>query len=165
MSKAFTKEDDGPENIRLDDLPISAHPNYVTSAGLAALRERLAMRTRELEKLKSNDEGMESQMPIAVAERDIRYLNTRINQAILVDPAEQKPGIVAFGATVEVVDANNRKHVFRIVGEDEADPALGLITLYSPLAIALTGAQVGDSVAWRKPAGAVDLEVVSIRFD
>lgn len=39
MSKAFTKEDDGTENVRLDDLPQSPHPNLVTSSGLAALKK------------------------------------------------------------------------------------------------------------------------------
>lgn len=52
----------------------------------------------------------------------------------------------------------------RIVGEDEADPARGMIAPYSPLGAALLGAEQGSNVDWRKPSGVVELVIIAIRF-
>ncbi len=52
---------------------------------------------------------------------------------------------------------------FAIVGEDEADASQGRISWVSPLAAALMEARVGDTVAWPRPGGAVELTIVSIR--
>lgn len=163
MSKAFTKEDDEPRNERLDDLPQSPHPNYVTPAGFAALNDRLLARRAGLADLRKKGEGIDNWRPIAIAQRDIRFLEERIKRAIVVEPGDQPHGVVAFGAEVEVSHDDIRQ-TYRIVGEDEAEPARGLIAPFSPLALALLGARVGDTVEWRKPAGAVDLEVTAIRF-
>lgn len=164
MSKAFTKEDDGAEDIRLDDLPQSPNPNYVTPAGLAALKNRLKARKTDLSELCAKDDRFDSQRPVALAERDIRFLQGRIDRAILVDPKDQPPNLVAFGAKVEVIDENATCRTFRIVGEDESDPSQGLIAPYSPLALALIGSRVGNTVEWRKPAGTVELTIKLIRY-
>jgi transcription elongation GreA/GreB family factor len=50
------------------------------------------------------------------------------------------------------------------VGEDEADAAAGKISWVSPLARTLMGASVGDTVTWKRPAGDLELEIVSIRY-
>ncbi len=101
---------------------------------------------------------------MAVAERDIRFIEERIKRAILVDPRTQPPGVIAFGATIEVIDEDGETHIYRIVGEDEADPARGLITPFSPLARALIGAKIGDVVEWERPKGQVELKIAAIRF-
>ncbi len=165
MSKAFTKEDDGTENIHLDDLPQSPHPNLVTPSGLAALNSRLSARQLDLAKLRERTEEFDSKRAIAVAQRDIRFFEVRISRAILVDPKNHAPGIVAFGAEVEVLTEGNTHQTFRIVGEDEADPAHGLIAPFSPLGVALMGAELGSTVEWQKPTGTVDLEIVAIRYE
>lgn len=164
MSKAFTKEDDGPAGDRLEDLPQSPHPNYVTPSGLEALRQRLADRRNALAGLRTQGDGFDSRLPIAMAERDIRFLEERINRAIPVDPAQQPKDVVAFGAEVEVADETDARRRYRIVGEDEADPGNGLIAPFSPLARALIGARVGDLVEWRKPGQVEELEIIEIRF-
>lgn len=164
MSKAFTKEDDDDAVIRLDDLPQSRHPNLVTATGLAALNQRLDQRQSDLAALRGQTGDIDTRHAIAVAERDIRYLQARIGSAILVDPETQVPGVVAFGAEVDFITDDDTRHTFRIVGEDEADPARGLIAPYSPLGVALMGARTGASVEWPKPAGSVDIEVLAIRF-
>lgn len=165
MSKAFTKEDDGTENVRLDDLPQSPHPNLVTASGLAALNSRLGVRQSDLAQLRGKTEGVDTKLAIAVAQRDIRFLEARISRAILVDPKNHAPGTVAFGAEIEVITEDDCRQTFRIVGEDEADPTHGLIAPYSPLGAALMGAQLGDTVEWQKPTGIVDLEIVAIRYE
>ena len=162
MNKAFTKEDEGPQADRLDDLPQSPHPNYVTAAGLAALQQRLRDRHADLSALPRD--SLDAKLPRAMAERDIRYLEARINRAIPVDPATQDRDVAAFGACVTVVDADDQKTEWHIVGEDEADPAAHRIAPFSPLAQALLGARVGDVVDWRKPGGVVELEVTAIRY-
>jgi transcription elongation factor GreB len=99
-----------------------------------------------------------------MAERDIRFLEGRINRAIVVDPAAQDTKVIAFGACVTVVDEDDVETDWHIVGEDEADPAAHRIAPFSPLARALLGARVGDVVEWAKPGGTVDLEVTAIRY-
>jgi transcription elongation GreA/GreB family factor len=160
MSRAFVKED-GPDNEPLPDLPISPHPNYVTPRGLATLRERLAATQAELARLKARAERLD-RLPEKAAERDIRYLEARLASAIPVDPLTQPQDEVAFGARVTVAGEDGTETVYEIVGEDEADASLGRIAPQSPLARALMGAAVGDTVEWKRPAGAVTLEVVRI---
>jgi transcription elongation GreA/GreB family factor len=65
---------------------------------------------------------------------------------------------------VECVDDNDEKHKFRIVGEDEADPKQGRISWVSPLAKALNGASVGDTVTWKRPTGDLGLEIRSLKY-
>lgn len=162
MNKAFTKEDEGPQADRLDDLPQSPHPNYVTPAGLAALQQRLRDRHADLSALPRDN--LDAKVPRAMAERDIRFLEGRINRAIVVDPAAQDTKVIAFGACVTVVAEDDVETEWHIVGEDEADPPAHRIAPFSPLARALLGARVGDVVEWAKPGGTVDLEVTAIRY-
>lgn len=160
MSRAFVKEGTG-ELEPLPDLPISAHPNYVTPRGMAALRARLLARQGELAVLRARPERLDK-LPEAAAERDIRYFEARLRSAILVDPMAQDTLEVRFGMVVTVADEDGVEAVYEITGEDEADAALGRIAPQSPLARALMGAQPGDVVVWKRPTGAVELEVVKI---
>lgn len=160
MSRAFVKEGTG-ELEPLPDLPISPHPNYVTPRGLAALRARLAEVQAELARLRARPERLDK-LPEAAAERDIRYLEARLRGAIPVDPGLHDLKTVAFGLVVTVADEDGAEARYEITGEDEADANLGRIAPHSPLARALMGAEVGDEVTWRRPAGPMVLEVVGI---
>lgn len=164
MSKAFTKEEDGGDLPRLPDLPVSNHPNHVTPRGLALLKGREAELEADIAQLRDMRETMDDLTPLAVAERDLRYVAARLASTILVMPPDAPVEAVRFGATVMVVDGDRHEAQYTIVGEDEADPDNGLIAVVSPLARALMEAQVGDIVEWPKPAGAVELEVCDIRF-
>lgn len=164
MSRAFVNEDSGTGVEDLPDLPQSPHPNYVTPQGLAALQGRLKETRARHAALSVRRDETDAKLPLAVAERDIRFLEQRIAGAIPVDPSAQPPGVVAFGATVEVTDEDGNTRTYRIVGEDEADPAKGLIAPFSPLATTLIGCEAGDTATWRKPSGDVELEVTAIRF-
>lgn len=160
MSRAFVKEGDGSLDP-LPDLPVSPHPNHVTPAGLAALQQRLRDTQATLAALKARPDRLDK-LPEAAAERDIRYLEARLRSAILIDPATLPLDEVAFGLIVIVADEDGTEHRFQITGEDEADAAQGRITPQSPLARALMGAAVGDTVKWKKPSGTVELEVLGI---
>jgi transcription elongation GreA/GreB family factor len=159
MSRAFVKED-GPDNTPLPDLPISLHPNYVTPRGLAHLRARLAEAQVTLATLKLRPERLDL-LPERAAERDIRYLEARLASAILVEPAVDLTE-VTFGTCITVTDEDGLTSTYEITGEDEADARLGRIAPQSPLARALLGARVGDSVEWRRPTGDMHLEITAI---
>ncbi len=160
MSRAFVKEGSG-ELDPLPDLPISKHPNWVTASGLADLKARLAETQARLAELRARPDRLDK-LPEAAAERDIRYLEARLATATLVAPPEA-PEEVGFATEVTLADDAGRTQRYRITGEDEADAAKGWISLYAPLARALLGAQIGDTVTWRRPAGAVELEILTIR--
>ena len=162
MSRAFVKED-GPDNTPLPDLPVSQHPNYVTPRGLAALQARLAATQADLARLRARADRLD-RMPEAAAERDIRYLESRLRSALPVDLARQPQDEVAFGARVTVTDDSGQDHVFEITGEDEADATRGRIAPQSPLARALLGAALGDTVLWPRPSGKLELEIIAIRY-
>jgi transcription elongation factor GreB len=160
MSRAFVKEGDGTLDP-LPDLPQSPHPNYVTPRGLAALRTRLRDLQTSLIALKARPERLDK-LPEAACERDIRYFESRLRSAILIDPATLPLSEVAFGLAITVADDHGQQTTYQITGEDEADARLHRIAPQSPLARALIGAQVGDEVIWRKPSGPVSLEIVQI---
>ncbi|WP_408950656.1 GreA/GreB family elongation factor [Lysobacter sp. Hz 25] len=163
MSRAFVKEGDGDENAGdLPELPISEHPNYVTPRGMALLRTRLDDAGRRLGEIDANAVG--ARLEAAHIERELRWLQARILGAITIAPERQPAELIAFGARVEVVDDDGREYRYRIVGEDEADPELDLISWVSPLARALHGARVGDSVVWKRPAGDLAIEVLAIDY-
>jgi transcription elongation GreA/GreB family factor len=165
MSRAFMKEDDS--NVSAEELPErpqSPHPNYVTPAGLTALQSVLAELQEQRRQLLEHPDAILSQEHLKPVERDIRYFQERIERATVIDPAGQPHDRVSFGAIVSTVDDDDAVRRFAIVGEDEADPPAGKISWVSPLARALTGAAVGDSVVWKRPAGDKTLEVTKIEY-
>jgi transcription elongation GreA/GreB family factor len=162
MSRAFVKED-GPDTAPLPDRPVSPHPNYVTPRGLAALQARLVESQAALARLRARADRLD-RLPEAAAERDIRYIEARLRSALPVDPAGQPQDEVAFGARVTVTDDTGQHQVFEITGEDEADAPQGRIAPQSPLARALLGAALGDTVLWPRPSGKLDLEITAIRY-
>jgi transcription elongation GreA/GreB family factor len=160
MSRAFVKED-GPDNEPLPDLPLSPHPNYVTPRGLKALQDRLAATQATLARLRARRDRLDRN-PEKAAERDIRYLEARLRSAIPVAPPAA-PQEAAFATAVTVADGEGRQTTYEIVGEDEADATRHLIAPHSPLARALIGATVGDTVIWRRPNGVAELDVLALR--
>jgi len=147
---------------QLPDLPLSPHPNYVTHSGLAQLHERLA--AAEARRPELDSAGPAKAAEAAEFARDMRWLQARLSSAIVVESDRQSADRVAFGASVEAVDQHEHRHRYRIVGEDQADPEHGLVSWVSPLARALEGARVGDNVAWKRPAGDLEIEVLSIDY-
>ncbi len=158
MSRAFTREGDGALDP-LPDLPQSPHPNYVTPRGLKSLQTRLQSRQTDLATLKSRPDRLDK-LPEAAAERDIRYLESRLRSAILTTPQDLHEA--AFGHRIAVTDSHGQTTTYEITGEDEADATRHRIAPHSPLARALLGAQLGDEVTWRKPNGPVTLTIKAI---
>lgn len=154
MSRAFVKEPDGSGPIDLPELSISEHPNDVTVEGLAQIEAALARAHEALDQAQADAESD----ALARAARDVRYWEARRATAHIVHNADSTEHI-RFGHTVKLARDDGREQTFRIVGEDESDPAKGKISHVAPLAKALFGKSVGDVVR----AGAHELEVLEIR--
>lgn len=135
MSVAFRRDSDEEHREPRFELPIPAGPNLVTPRGLALIGARVAA----LEAALATATGEERE----VVARDLRYWHTRANTAVLA-PAPP-PGEVGFGGRVRV-RLKGAERWFTLVGDDEAEPAAGLIAWSAPLARALTGAMAGESV-------------------
>jgi transcription elongation GreA/GreB family factor len=138
MSRAFVKEDDDAVED-LPDRPVSTAPNLVTAEGLAKLDAEIARLGDELAQAADNRADR------ARISRDLRYWSARRSTAQLAPPPADC-GIVRFGCTVTVERDDRPARTYRIVGEDEAAPENGTISHVSPLAQALMGKEVGDSV-------------------
>lgn len=165
MSRGFVKEDDLEHaGTDLPERPLSPHPNYVTPAGLQQLQQQAADLEQQRIVLAPRKEDPSAQQQLARINRDLRYVQARLESAIPVDPAEQSREQVLFGARITVEDEDGVEHVFALVGEDEADIAAGKVSWVSPLARALIGHRIGDSVTWVRPAGNLALEITAIDY-
>jgi transcription elongation GreA/GreB family factor len=165
MSRGFVKEDDLEHaGTDLPERPISEHPNYVTPLGLQQLQQHTAQLEQERQQLAPRKEDPSVSQRLGMVERDLRYFQARLENAIPVDPAKQAGDNVLFGACVTAEDENGEVYEFRIVGEDEADVADNKVSWVSPLARALLGHRIGDSVVWKRPVGDLVLEIIAIEY-
>jgi transcription elongation factor GreA len=95
----------------------------------------------------------------------IAELEDKISRAEVIDVSKLSGDTVKFGAQVTLVDEDTEeKKVYRIVGDVEADVKEGRISISSPIARALIGKSVGDSVEVAAPGGARSYEILKIRW-
>jgi len=144
MSVAFTREEDLEATAAdLPDRPVSPHANLVTPEGLAAIEHALADARAAYSAAQAHGSIEADRTAMARATRDLRYWSARraSAQPVEIAPAD---GAVRFGGSVTIARADGRTQTWRIVGEDEADPAHGSVSHVSPLARALTGKREGD---------------------
>ena len=153
MSRAFVKEDDSGHIEPLPDRTISPHTNLVTEEGLAAIERTLT----ELQHRQTAAAAAKDLIEQGTIARDLRYWNARRSSAQVIK-APQLPSEIVFGATVTIRRDDGRQQTWRIVGEDEADPARGSLSYVSPVARALMGRRIGDVVR----AGNSDAEIIDI---
>ena len=143
MSVAFTREEDLEATAAdLPDRPISPHPNLVTAEGLAAIEVALASARAAYAAAQAKGDIEADRTAMARATRDLRYWSARRATAQLVETEPE--GRVRFGGSVTIERDDGRTQTWRIVGEDEADPADGSVSHVSPLSVALMGKSVGD---------------------
>lgn len=148
MSRAFVKE--SSESARPPERMVDEGPNPVTPEGMAQIQAHVA---RIEDALKSEGNVLLRE----TLERDLRYWTVRQASAEIVPPPSGDT--VSFGSTV-TIERKNRRQTFRIVGVDEADPARGLISIRSPLAVAVIGAGIRDIIEANEPLG--EIEVVAL---
>jgi transcription elongation GreA/GreB family factor len=152
MSVAFRRESDEEHLEPKFEIPIPPGPNLVTARGLAQIKAKVV----ELEKLLPT---LGDEDAIKAARRELRYWGTRQATAQLAPvPAGD---IVAFGCTVTYRQAGKDRTI-RIVGDDEADPAAGLIAFSAPLVRAMMEAEQGESVAFGGKPDAIEIVAITV---
>jgi transcription elongation GreA/GreB family factor len=154
MSRAFVKEQDLESSEDLPDRQISELPNDVTIEGMAQIEAALAAARAAYAFAQSGDD----RSAMAAASRDLRYWSARHATARVVVNSDDIAR-VHFGSAVTILRDDGREQTFRIVGEDEANPSRGTISHGSPLAKALLGKRIGDTVK----AGNGDAEIRNIQ--
>ena len=171
MSRAFVKDDapDGPVLIPPRAPLPAGSPNYVTPAGMALLRaERLQLESERSRTQARHREDPDRSRLLAVIAGRLAALAERIESAREVSPSSQPPDEIRFGATVSVRTAAGGKEglvrTFTIVGVDESDPSAGKIAFIAPIARAVTGHRLGDSVVFTGPRGEERLTVEAIDY-
>ena len=153
--------------------------NYITPAGLAALRARydhlLDTERPEIVAIVSwaagngdrseNGDYIYGRKRMREIDRELAWLTKRMKAAKVVDPAAQPDKArVWFGATVTIADEDDNRRTLTLVGDDEQDPAQDRIGWSAPIARALRGAAVGDLRTVRLPAGEKEWEVVAVGY-
>ena len=185
MSKAFVNEDDGADDeLEADDsddapskIPASGK-NYITPQGAQTLRDELqnllnVERPKMVETVAwaaSNGDRSENadyiygKRRLREIDRRLRFLQKRLDSAVIVDPTQQKGDRVLFGATVTVRDENQVEKTFSIVGVDETNAKTGRVSWLSPIGQALLQAKIDDVVILKTPHGEEELEVLRIEY-
>ena len=97
-------------------------------------------------------------------EMQIADIEDRLSRAQVIDPKSLSGERVVFGATVRLVDENDKEIVYQIVGETEADAKVGRISYNSPLGRALIGRSLGDEVEFSAPSGDRYFEIAAVEF-
>ena len=97
-------------------------------------------------------------------EASIADIDDRLSRALVIDPTTLSGKKVVFGATVTLVDEDDKEVRYQLVGQQEADARVGRISYNSPLGRALIGREVGDEVEVTTPAGERYYEVAKIEF-
>jgi transcription elongation factor GreA len=117
--------------------------------------------------LKENAEYHAAREQQSFAEGRIKEIEGKLSHAHIIDVASlDAGGKVVFGATVDLADEDSGEEVtYQIVGEDEADIKLGLISVASPIARALIGKEEGDIATVIAPGGERNLEIVEVRYE
>ena len=145
MSVAFRREGDDEHLEPKFELPIPPGPNFVTPRGFALIAARVA----ELELANLSDEEA-----IKKHRRVMRYWLTRQATAQVMPPPAGPAA--AFGSTVTFL-LNGKERTITLVGDDEADPAAGLLAFTAPLSRALMGAEAGDELDFGGKPGAIEV--------
>ncbi len=152
----------------------------ITAKGAEKLREELS-RLKTVERpriiqaiaearahgdLKENAEYHAAREQQSFAEGRIKEIEGKLSHAQIVDVSTlDASGKVVFGCTVELMDEDTEEAViYQIVGEDEADIKVGMISVNSPIARALIAKVEGDVVSVTVPGGERSLEIVEVRY-
>ncbi len=151
----------------------------ITNKGYAALEEELKHRqqverpriiqaiseARALGDLSENAEYHAAKEAQSLNEGRIMELESLIARAEIIDLTKLSGDSIKFGATVKLVDEDTEEEkTYQIVGEPEADVRSGRVSVTSPIARALMGKKVGDTVEVSTPGGGKSYEVEGVRF-
>ena len=116
--------------------------------------------------LKENAEYHAAKEQQGFIEGRIKEIESKLANAQEVDiTAVNAQGKVVFGSTVTVIDLQTDQEItYKIVGEDESDIKLGMISYTSPIARALIGKLEGDEIMFQAPGGEKEYEIITVIY-
>lgn len=151
----------------------------MTNEGFEALKEELRWRQQEERPriieaiaearshgdLSENAEYHAAKEQQSLNEGRVAELEDLVARAEVIDISKLSGDKIKFGATVALVDEDTEeKKTYKIVGDQEADVKSGRISISSPIARALIGKEVGDTIEVNAPGGARGYEIVKVQF-
>jgi transcription elongation factor GreA len=154
----------------MQKVPMLAEGYEKLTADLKALREERPKIVDAIEEARAHGDLSENAEYHAAKERQgqveaqIADLEDKVSRAQIIDPASLSGDKVVFGATVTVLDENDKPLKYQIVGMAEADAKVGRISYESPLARGLIGKTVGEEVEVTVPSGEKFYLVEKIEF-
>ncbi len=151
MSVAFRREGDEEHPEPKFEIPIPLGPNLVTARGLGLIRQRVA-------EIEARLAALGDEAEIKAAKRDLRYWQTR---EVTAELAPVPSGATAAIGTQVSFRLRGKIRSLSIVGDDEAEPAKGLVSFSAPLSRALMGAEAGDMLEFGGEDDAI--EVLEVR--
>ena len=126
---------------------------------------RAIAEAREHGDLSENAEYHAAREKQSFIEGRVTELEDIVSRAQVIDVSQLSGSTVRFGATVTLADEDSDdESIYQIVGQHEADISAGRLSVHSPLARALIGKHIGDSVEVSSPGGSRSYEVVDVRF-
>lgn len=152
----------------------------MTAGGFQSLKEELRWRQQEERPriieaisearahgdLSENAEYHAAKEAQSLNEGRIAELEDKLSRAEIIDVSKLTGKTVKFGATVKLIDEDTEEEKkYQIVGDLEADVKSGRISISSPIARALIGKAVGDTVAVQAPGGERSYEILDVRFN
>lgn len=158
--------------------PVKPGSPYITPQGAASLNEeeRYLWKTLRPEVVKAitvaaaegdrseNAEYIYRKKQLGEIDRRLRYLSKRIDIMKIVDRPPADITVIRFGALVSLQSSEDGAVTYRIMGVDETDAKQGFISIDSPVALALLGKSVGDTMKVDLPECRSLLKVISIRY-
>ncbi len=157
MSQKIPMTSEGLVNLEdeLRHLKNTARPEVIRAIALA----------REHGDLSENAEYHAARDRQSFIEGRVSELEDKISRAEVIDVSKLSGKTVKFGAKVSLIDEDTEeKLIYQIVGQDEADVKQGRLAITSPLARALIGKSVGESVEVNTPKGEKAYEITRVRF-
>ena len=154
-------------------------PSYITPKGLRRLQEeadrlwrverpRVTREVSDAAALGDRSENAEyiyGKRRLREIDGRLRFLAKRMDELTVVSTAPSERERIFFGAFVEIEEEGGERRALRLVGADESDPALGRLSVESPLGRALLGKREGDEVVVLRPRGETRCEVIAIRYE
>ena len=157
MTEKYPMTKDGLQKLKseLENLKNIERPKIIKAISEA----------REHGDLSENAEYHAAREKQSFIEGKISELENKISRAEVIDTSSFDNSRVAFGATVEITDLSNEKtHIYKIVGVDEADIEKNLISISAPLCKAMINKTIEDVIEVNTPNGVKEYLINSISF-
>ncbi len=154
----------------MQSVPMLAEGYERLTADLKAYRAERPTIVEAIETARAHGDLSENAEYHAAKERQgqveayIADIENKVSRAQIIDPTTLSGDRIVFGATVTLLDEDDKPIKYQIVGETEADAKKGRISYNSPLAKALIGKNVGDDIEVSVPSGDKFYHVKKIEF-